>query len=263
LKFIRQVENIFEKYIEGYFNNKFSSELQPVEVARQIIKEMETEKTVGVSKIYVPNSYSVYISKADYERIAPYRQSICAELVQYLKKQAQQKEYTVVGGATVEILEGEDLSIGKFRLVSSFSEPLPQEPELEAPVICDEQEKETTDGDTRVFGIIQPVSGGRPAVLQGVLTVIDGPDIDLQVNVAGHRVNLGRRASNELPLTDLNTSRLQAYIVYEDKHHVIYDANSLNGTYVNGHRILHKQLQSGDKVKIGNTVILYEVKSFA
>jgi pSer/pThr/pTyr-binding forkhead associated (FHA) protein len=73
-------------------------------------------------------------------------------------------------------------------------------------------------------------------------------------------VNIGRRESNELPLTDMNTSRLHAYVVFEEGGHTLYDARSLNGTYVNDHRVTRKRLKAGDRIKVGNTVILYEVK---
>ena len=81
VKFVRSMENMFEKYIEGFFNNKFSSGLQPVEIAKQLIRQMDDERTIGVSKIYVPNSYVVYLNKADYERIGSYSQSICNQFI--------------------------------------------------------------------------------------------------------------------------------------------------------------------------------------
>jgi len=48
-------------------------------------------------------------------------------------------------------------------------------------------------------------------------------------------------------------------VTFEDDHHVLHDAQSLNGTYVNGRRVMRKQLEHGDQIKMGNTVILYEV----
>ena len=50
------------------------------------------------------------------------------------------------------------------------------------------------------------------------------------------------------------------YVIFEDGTHVLYDAKSLNGTYVNGQRITRKSLKNGDHIKLGNTVLLYEVK---
>lgn len=253
MKFVRSLENMFEKYIEGFFNNKFSSGLQPVEIAKQLVREMDDEKTVGISLIYVPNSYKVYLNKVDYERIGSYSQSICHELSLYLIEQAKQRKYTINGTPIVELYQEEEVSKGQFRIVSCFSEPLPEE------VISVNSNVDGSEiSDTRIFDKIE-CDIGQKKHLCGKLTVLEGPDVGIKIDMGGHRVNIGRRASNELPLADMNTSRLQAYVVYEEQVHVIYDAKSLNGTYVNGHRIMRKELETGDRIKIGNTVILYEV----
>ena len=254
MKFVRSMENMFEKYIEGFFNNKFSSGLQPVEIAKQLVRQMDDERTIGVSKIYVPNSYVVYLNKADYERIGSYSQSICKELSLYLVEQAKLKKYTISGVPEVEIFQDDVVGKGKFRVVSSFSEPLPEENHVDSSEMdCNEI------SNTRIFDKVEYDNIIGKSYLAGTLTVSEGPDMGLKVDMGANRVNIGRRASNELPLTDMNTSRLQAYVVYEDNKHVIYDAKSLNGTYVNNHRIACKGLEVGDLIKIGNTVILYEV----
>jgi len=253
VKFVRNLENIFEKYIEGFFNNKFSSGLQPVEIAKQLVRQMDDERTVGISQIYVPNSYEVYLNKADYERIGSYSQSICKELSLYLVEQAKLKTYTISGIPLVEIFQDDVVGKGKFRIVSSFSEPLNEENHIGSiPVDCH------GISDTRIFDKVE-CDVIKKSYLVGVLTVLEGPDMGIKIDMGGNRVNIGRRTSNELPLTDMNTSRLQAYVVYEDNKHVIYDAKSLNGTYVNNHRIMCKSLEVGDLIKIGSTVILYEV----
>lgn len=253
VKFVRNLENIFEKYIEGFFNNKFSSGLQPVEIAKQLVRQMDDERTVGVSQIYVPNSYAVYLNAADHQRIGSYSQSICKELSHYLAEQAKKREYTIIGMPIVEIYQDDGIGKGKFRVVSCFSEPLPEE--KEEPVI----EAECSGlSDTRIFDKVE-LDVIKKSCLIRTLTVLEGPDTGTKVEIGANRVNIGRRASNELPLADMNTSRLQAYVVYEDNIHVIYDAKSLNGTYVNSHRIMRKELEAGDHIKIGNTVILYGV----
>lgn len=253
MKFVRSLENMFEKYIEGFFNNKFSSGLQPVEIAKQLVRQMDDERTVGISQIYVPNSYMVYLNKADYERIGSYSQSICHELSLYLVEEAQKRKYTVNGIPVVELHQDDSVGKGQFRISSSFSEPLPEESDMASSEVgCYEI------SDTRVFDKVECGVMKKPC-LKGILTIIEGPDIGVKLDIGAHRINIGRRASNELPLADMNTSRLQAYVVYEEKTHVIYDAKSLNGTYVNSHRIMRKELEVGDRIKIGNTVILYEV----
>ncbi len=89
---------------------------------------------------------------------------------------------------------------------------------------------------------------------------MEGLDTGQRVEAAVNRINIGRRESNEMPLSDMNTSRLHAYVIYEEGAHVLYDAKSLNGTYVNDHRVTRKRLKNKDRIKLGSTVLLYEVK---
>ena len=255
VKFVRNIENFFEKYIEGFFNKQFSSSLQPIEIAKQLAREMEDERTVGVSHVYVPNHYAIYVNNEDYGRLEPYAESVCGELASYLIEESRRKGYTMAGGPQIELFADEKLVRQAFRITSSFIETSYDEH-------VNKPENTSISSDTKVFDKLEPMVLLQSVQqrLHGCLTVIDGLDAGLKVDCTTNRINIGRRNTNELPLTDMNTSRLHAYIVYEDNSHVVHDAKSLNGTYVGGNRITHKHLKNGDRIKVGNTVILYEVK---
>lgn len=258
MKFVRNLENFFEKYIEGFFNNKFSSGLQPVEIAKQLANEMESNCSVGVSHIYVPNSYQVYINSTDFELLSTYSQNVCEELSSYLVEKAAQNGYTIIGGTpSISLQLDETTGPEKFRVDSSFTKPLPTESDHN-------MENEVSLSDTRIFDKMQPANDKRRDFFpSALLTIVDGLDAGKKIDVGTTRINIGRREGNELSLADMNTSRLHAYIVYDDGIHVLHDAKSLNGTYVDGHRITSKELHPGDRIKVGNTIILYEVKQLA
>lgn len=249
---VRRLENFFEQYIEDFFNSRFSGALQPVEIAKRLTRDMEGDRTVGVSQVYVPNHYCVFLGPADYERFLPYGQAIRDELAAYITAEARRKGYTIVGKPIVDINVDDALRRGRFRVTSRYSEPLPEENECESTGTF-------PASDTQVFARGQ-TAPPKTATIAGLLTVVKGLDSGLQADLGAERVNIGRRESNELPLTDMNTSRLHAYITYEEGGHTLYDAKSLNGTYVNNHRVTRKRLKAGDRIKLGNTVILYEVK---
>jgi hypothetical protein len=254
VKLFYNLENFFQRYIEGFFDKKFSSGLQPIEIAKQIVRKMENDRCVGVRHVYVSNQYTVYTNKEDYDRLNPYWKTISEELVSYVASKATQTGYTLVGRPMIDLYLDEELMAGKFRVDSKFTEPLPLEDDktedaaLEAPL-----------SDTREYKKID-IPAAQRFHLTGILTVIEGIDAGMIKDTGVNRTNIGRREGNEMPLTDMNTSRLHAYIVFEEGNHVIYDAKSLNGTYVNGHRITRKRLTDGDRIKLGNTTILYEVK---
>jgi len=255
VKFVRNLETIFTKYIEDFFDKKFTSGLQPVEIAKKLTRLMENERSVGVSHIYVPNNYTVYVSQEDYTRLEPYISNICQELTTYLLEKAKAKKY-VAEELRVSLVMNENVKPGKFQVDCQFS-ILKNSNDIRP----DELKKDDEMANTKIYAkAIIPESKQPEAIISALLTVIEGLDTGLRADITTNRVNIGRREGNELPLADLNTSRLHAYIIYEDGGHMIYDAKSLNGTYVNNHRITRKKLQSGDRIKLGNTVILYEVK---
>jgi len=255
MKYVRNIESFFEKYIEGFFNKKFSSSLQPIEIAKRLAREMEDERTVGISHVYVPNHYAIYVNPEDYGRLEPYAESVSSELSAYLIEECRRKGYTMAGGPQIEFFSDEKLAKQSFRITSSFTETAYDES-------IQQNDDTAINCDTKVFDKLEPLILSQPTQqrLHAYLTVINGLDAGLKVECTTNRINIGRRNTNELPLTDMNTSRLHAYIVFEDDSHVIHDAKSLNGTYVGGNRITHKHLKNADKIKVGNTVILYEVK---
>ena len=56
------------------FSRAFSSQVQPVEIARKLAKEMDAHRTASVSQVYVPNQYMVYLSRQDHGRLEGYEQ---------------------------------------------------------------------------------------------------------------------------------------------------------------------------------------------
>ena len=69
---LKSLESRIAGLVEGAFGRAFRSEVRPVEIARKLVREMEEHRTVSVSKTYVPNEYSVYLSPPDRERFGDY-----------------------------------------------------------------------------------------------------------------------------------------------------------------------------------------------
>jgi len=64
---LRSIEQKIEGLFEGLFGRAFRTNVQPVELARKLVKEMEDHRTVSVSRVYVPNEYTIYLSSPDRE----------------------------------------------------------------------------------------------------------------------------------------------------------------------------------------------------
>ena len=69
---LRSIESKLESLFEGVFGRAFRTNVQPVELARKLVKEMDDHRNVSVSRVYVPNEYTIYLSPGDREQFASY-----------------------------------------------------------------------------------------------------------------------------------------------------------------------------------------------
>lgn len=74
---------------------------------------------------------------------------------------------------------------------------------------------------------------------------------------------IGRGNGCQICLTDPLSSRTHAIICYEDGKWTASDAESRNGTSVNGQPIETATLNSGDRIQIGSTELLFELPQVA
>jgi sulfur carrier protein ThiS len=68
---------------------------------------------------------------------------------------------------------------------------------------------------------------------------------------AGERTLIGRSPECDIFLDDVTVSRRHAELVQDGERFVIRDLGSLNGTFVNRHRIEQTALEDDDEVQIG------------
>ncbi len=69
---------------------------------------------------------------------------------------------------------------------------------------------------------------------------------------------VGRSSQNTVALKDISLSRTHCELRRAGAGWMVHDLGSRNGTTVNGHHVREKLLELGDKIEIGNTVIIYE-----
>ena len=67
----------------------------------------------------------------------------------------------------------------------------------------------------------------------------------------GERLTVGRRPDSDIFLDDVTVSRDHALLVRRGSDYYLDDCGSLNGTYVNRHRIDSHRLADGDELQIG------------
>jgi len=71
------------------------------------------------------------------------------------------------------------------------------------------------------------------------------------------RMTIGRRPDADVFLDDVTVSRDHALLVRRSGDYYLDDLGSLNGTYVNRHRIESHRLEDGDELQVGKFKLTY------
>ena len=102
--------------------------------------------------------------------------------------------------------------------------------------------------------------GALPAG-SALLIVQRGPNAGSRFLLDVDVVTAGRHPDSDIFLDDVTVSRRHAQFVRVGSGYAVKDVGSLNGTYVNRHRIDEAQLAGGDEVQIGKYRLVYLVGS--
>src|SRR5689334_13208190 len=120
---LRAIEQKIEALFEGVFGRAFRTNVQPVELARKLAKEMDDHRTVSVSRVYVPNEYTLYLSSADREQFEGYEDSLISELAEYLSEHARRENYALLTPPSVLLETDDDLAVGEFGIATRMVQP--------------------------------------------------------------------------------------------------------------------------------------------
>ncbi|MBA3857519.1 MAG: hypothetical protein C0507_11480 [Cyanobacteria bacterium PR.3.49] len=84
-----------------------------------------------------------------------------------------------------------------------------------------------------------------------------------KVPLKNRKVKIGRDPSNQVVIPDDTfTSRHHAWISYEETDFWLEDLGSTNGTLLNGHPVVKRQvLSAGDKIRVGHTELTFEIEN--
>src|SRR5919205_615027 len=88
---LRNLESKLAGLVEGTFSRAFKSEVRPVEIARKLAREMDQHKVVSLSRTYVPNEYTVWLSSRDREQFAGYEDDLREELAAYVLEHSRRE----------------------------------------------------------------------------------------------------------------------------------------------------------------------------
>jgi FhaA, N-terminal domain/FHA domain len=249
---LRAIEQKIEALFEGVFGRAFRTNVQPVELARKLAKEMDDHKTVSVSRVYVPNEYTVYLSVSDRDQFADYQGSLIAELEEYLGEHAKRESYALLTPAKVLLETDDDLAVGEFGIATRMVQPK----RGNRGAAADEPQGQVESGATMIYKPVQqPTEAASledvPLEREVAVLTWDGQT----KRVESRRVVLGRSRDCDIQIEDANVSRRHAELRQEGTAYWIVDLDSTNGIEVNGRRVKRAKLEPGDSFTVGETDI--------
>jgi hypothetical protein len=247
---LRTIESKLESLFEGLFGRAFRTNVQPVELARKLVKEMDDHRSVSVSRVYVPNEYTIYLSPADLDQFSSFEDSLREELQDYLAEHARRERFVLLTPPQVKLESDADLDIGVFgiatRLVRGPGSTAPEGAPAEQPA----------PGETMVYKAVAPAEAAAvPAdeVKHGGVLTIAGQRHALD----GERAVLGRSKDCDIRVSDPNVSRRHAEVRREGNSYTVVDLDSTNGVEVDGKRVKRLELHDGSRFTIGSTEIVF------
>ena len=251
---LERLEALASRVIEGWTARLFRARLQPVQIAKRVIRAMEAHQTISLAKTFVPNSYVVSLSPSDYAQFQQYKRSLARDLAEAVLGAARDRSFTLLAYPTVEIEEDEDISPGDLRvacaLVDSSGEEVPaDEPERLGAV-------ET--GHTMVLDR-DVLLAARPRAPQGLIVSREG-SVRREVPLTAEPITVGRDPKNDIVLDDRRVSRRHAEVRLRLGRYTLYDLQSTNGTFVNGRRIAEMVLSDEDRITIGGAELVVQLE---
>ena len=257
------LERFFERIFERPSARLFRARLQPVQVQRRIERAMETERLSGADRTLVPNRFRVHLHPNDLASFGDMAATLAAELADGALTFARSHRYALADRPRVELVADEALGTGEVRVDARFSDPEPG-PAARAGAGGEDHEDATAAGHTppaialnrtRVFRV--PVVDAPLARLREIRP--DGTQREIELD--GSALTIGRGSDNRLVVSDSRVSRHHARLQARRGALVFTDLGSTNGSRVNGVRVAEVVLGEGDRIEVGDTVLVVEALS--
>lgn len=268
MSLLARFEAVAELLLTGAFK-KNATRLQPVEIAKELIKVMLKNKQVSISVVYVPNIYRVFLHSSDWSPLASFGDALLKELSKYLYAEGKRYNYTFLTKPAIELHSDDTVNPCEMFIEVDFDDTIvvdwgeegeeEQEEKQEENEVEDWREKTSIFADEVKTNLRQQLDSGRNPLY--FLEIIEGPDVNQSFPVPEGQFHLGRHSQCEIVLNDPEISRRHLKISQHQQGWVLDDLGSTNGTWVNGQRIARQLVGPGEKIQMGQTVLVIRMGS--
>lgn len=119
MNMLRRAERGLEGLVTGAFARVFRSDVQPVEIAAALQRELdESGRVLSRERRLVPNRFAVALSPSDHDKLAPYRETLTDDLAATASEYAAGQGYVFPGPVSVVLNRDANLATGRFAVTS-------------------------------------------------------------------------------------------------------------------------------------------------
>jgi len=248
---LQKFEDSLDRVVNGAFAKAFKAEVQPVELAAALQRDVDDRASVlDRDRTVIPNVFHIELSDHDYTRLAACKDALASELATLVTTYAGEQGYTLRGQVRVTMSQDDELETGIFRVRS-------------------EAKAEVTSRAGVVEAIAEPAPSATAASSEPSSSpateepTASKPNAQPRLEVGGQAYPLvraitllGRGTDADIRVEDPGVSRKHCEIVVGTPA-LARDLKSTNGTFVNGERIDEVALEDGAVVRIGGTSLVY------
>ncbi|KPV53094.1 hypothetical protein SE17_11625 [Kouleothrix aurantiaca] len=234
---LARFESFMENMVEGSVARLFRSPIQPAEIAKRLERAMETQQTISVRRVIVPNFYRAFLNPQDFTAFQPIRAEMEREMATYLADLAQERGFAMLEHPRVEL--SADAGVGRHTIqVVAETSSAPATPAADHTQVF--QPAQAQPGQSRTRLLLNTPAGRHVIPLEST------------------QLTVGRGLNNDIILEDTRVSRHHAQLRYRARRFWINDMGSTNGTFVNGEQIEEKALRDGDTISLGGLELTFK-----
>jgi hypothetical protein len=238
---LNHFEQFLENMVEGSVARLFRSRVEPAEIAKRLERAMESQQTISVRRIIVPNAYRVFLNPEDFAVLQAFRSELEREMTTYLRELADERGFTMLEHPRVELASDQAVPRRGIQVVAETTGGA----------------QPNGSGGTQVMSgtaVMQAPSAVARTSATLILQTPHGPQL---IPLESTLLSVGRGLGNDIILEDSRVSRNHAELRYKNRRFWLIDRGSTNGTFVNNERVSEQALRGGDVISLGGLELAF------
>ncbi|MGI8552874.1 MAG: FhaA domain-containing protein [Dehalococcoidia bacterium] len=251
MKALARLEAFLQDLMERPASLLTPRRLHPLKIVGALTKELETRAVRLSDRVVIADSYDIALNPEDWRELAGVRETLTAELEEYINRLATERELTLNSPPRVLLRQEPNIRQGEVRAIASFHAGTNNAGRIgdESRTVFAQQRSGMTEQYQPMERPQRNAAPSRQPAL--VLLGRDGEEAQ-RFRLDRPALTIGRRSSSEIPIPDLKVSREHARIEAAGTGYYLEDLHSTNGTRVNGRELQGRyELVAGDIIEIG------------